>query len=205
MKEIDLLNIVFWVPAVSIIGVIFYLICIPRRNARTLAKKYNAKIQLLNSVVSVCTIISIFVGIWFLSYDQKIKRQIETDNKKIVIENLEEETDINLDLIREISEWEKHPGVVVAGRFQFYYLDKIKDVTVPKEIRRLAIDITNDLQQGNLFLEKIMGHEVRLLEPQDLKNMQEVTKANYQNMIKLLTPTKPKLTSLKDELKNRIE
>lgn len=200
MSIVCVLDLVFWLLVVLIVSSITYLIYIPRKNAGILAEKYESKIHLLNSVVSVCTIISIFVGIWSVNFDRRLKIQAELENRQIVIENLIEETEINLDLIRELSEWEKHPGFVTTGNFKFFYLDKIKDVAVPREVRRLAINITNDLQQANLHLEIVRGSEVRLLAPAELESMNEISKTNYKKLNEFLVPAKPKLITLKDEL-----
>lgn len=167
------------------------------------ARQQNAVI-LANRILVGATIIYVAFAGWsayetktannIQRQNQQNERQIREEYKTVILENLAEDIDINLSLISELEKQvPASTNAAPLGRFHTYYLEKIKDVYVKKEIRRASINLLNDLSQANRNLDAL----------QDI-NYQNYFDVNLERLKAYVQPTKEKLLNLKKALEDSV-
>ncbi len=125
----------------------------------------------LTGLICVATILNVGFTGWLIfetqvaNHIQRVNQDRELTTKKeykaLVLENLLVEIDTNLSLIEQIINHISSDQIkeVTTGRFHTYYLDKVKDIYVEKIIRSKAIDLLNDVEQGNRYFDALNNSE----------------------------------------------
>jgi len=117
-------------------------------------------LEIFYIVVSFFTIFSILFGVIAFYYEQDQQQKIQKENEKILLSNLKEEIKINLALFSLIKEKEEHyreTDEFTVQRFEYYYLEKSRDIIKDKQIREIIIRTIKNIKEANKVMDKFSG------------------------------------------------
>lgn len=158
----------------------------------------------LTRIICIATIVYVGFTAW-LAVETRTANRIQRANQNrelnlkheyetLVMENLLEEIDTNLSLIEQINSHNPTDQIkeLTTGRFHTYYLDKIKDIYVARGIRAKAMDLLNDIEQGNRYFDALNDSQYK-----------EYFDINLMKFKKFVAITKDKFSDLKQSIERQ--
>ena len=141
-----------------IIDVAIFIVCLINNKVSVYIDKRKTAFEIFYISTSIITIFSISTGIYQFNYQQEQQRNIQECNNRLILENLNLEINQNLEFIDFIQKNEvelKETFEFPSSTFDFYYLEKSRDVIINQTLRESIYSSLLLLRQSNSELNSI--------------------------------------------------
>lgn len=194
---------IFWLTIVMFIIIILFIVSLiaifKYKKVSNFIKKIKLQVETFYIFTSFLTIISIFVGI----YAFELERQIQKDNNKIVLENLEKEIDTNLYLISFIEknkERLQETQEFTVSRLDYFYLEQSRGIIQDKHLRGVIIEAIKYIKDSNSAMDRFSGN---LFFPVN-KEQLDLYKKLKKEWVGLVIEYNGEIKSRLDDIKNKL-